>query len=146
MNFLYLFAGFVLPGSTFLLKKDYFRWFWFFFFTTLPFLLGVLLLQSANLQNPGFLNWFRGLLVSSIDASGAISYVILNILKLIFILYPVVVTPGLFIAGLLIDISGTGGFGIAGSHYREVATCFCISSALLNILVLLKSYDFLKGK
>lgn len=145
MNLLYLIAGFILPGTTFLLKKDYFRWFWFFFFTTLPFLLGALLLQSVNPQSPGFLNWFRGLLSNPIDASGTISYVILNILKLIFVLYPLLVTPGLFISGLLIDISGIDGFGIVGSHYREVATCFCISSALLNILVLLKSYDFLKG-
>lgn len=146
MNFLFLIAGFILPGATFILKKDYFKGLWFFFFTTLPFILGVLLLQSANPSNPGFLNWFRGLLSSPVDASGVISYVILNILRLIFILYPVVVTSGLFFAGLLIDVMNVDVFTLSGVHYREIATCFCITSALLNILVLLKSYDLLKER
>jgi hypothetical protein len=146
MNFLYLIAGFLFPGATFLLKRDYFRGFWFLIFTALPFVLGVVLLKSANPASPGFLNWFRALLSAPIDASGAVSYVILNLLKLIFILYPLVVTPGLFILGILFDYVGIAGFGLEGTHYREIATCFCICSALLNILVILKSYDFLMGK
>ncbi len=146
MNFLYLGAGFLLPGLTFILKKDYFRGLWFFIWTALPFFLGVILLQSVNPANPGFLNWFRGLMSSPIDASGMISYVILHLLRLIFIFYPIVVTPGLFVTGFIIDHTGTTGFGLSSTHYREIATCFCISSALLNILVLMKSYDFLREK
>jgi len=146
MNFLYLIAGFMFPGATFILKKDYFRGLWFFFFTSLPFFVGVLILQSVTPSDPGFVNWFRAMLGSSIDASGVISYVILNFLRLIFILYPIVVTPGLFVLGVVIDSLGVRGFGISSTHFREVATCFCISSALLNILVLLKSYDFLREK
>ncbi len=146
MNFLHFCTGFLLPGLTFLLKRDFFRGLWFFLWTAIPFFLGVILLQSVNPSNPGFLNWFRGLLSSPIDASGVISYVILNLLRLIFILYPLVVTPGLFVAGIIIDQTGTNGFGLSSTHYREIATCFCISSALLNILVLMKSYDLLREK
>lgn len=146
MNFLLFIAGFLFPGITFLLKKEYFRGIWFMFFTSLPFILGVMLLQSVNPESPGVFNWFKGLLQTPIDASGAISFVILNILRLLFVLYPVIVTPGLFLLGILIDQLGLSPFNIVGVHYREIATCFCISSALLNILVLLNAYDHIREK
>ncbi|HEY4715498.1 MAG TPA: DUF6677 family protein [bacterium] len=140
---LYMLLGFVFPGAVFFAKKKFFKGIWVLTFTALPFFLGVLLLQSADPSNTGFLNWFRSMLGTNIDASGAITYAILSVLRLIFIIYPFITSVGFFAMGIVIDHMNIG-IDLSNTLYMEIGTCYCIVASLLNMLVLLSSYDLLR--